>query len=211
MPELYCGIVVSIRVKMIKISIIAICFGILFVMLAWFMLPKFLEQPKYKVVRKENDLEIRTYDKILTSSVKVSGNQYNALRKGFRPLVRYIGAKERDSEKISMTAPVIQSINDESEQWTVSFAMPSKYNIDDLPKPENNEIYFQEIQPSLAAVIKFSGKADDSLLNQKTNTLKNWLELNGYTELSRPKFLFYNDPSTPGFLRRNEVMIIIDK
>ena len=90
-----------------------------------------------------------------------------------------------------MTAPVIQSINDESEQWTVSFAMPSKYNIDDLPKPENNEIYFQEIQPSLAAVIKFSGKADDSLLNQKTNTLKNWLELNGYTERSSPKFLFF--------------------
>ena len=175
------------------------------------MLPRLLEQPKYKVLRKENNLEIRFYDTILTSSVKVSGNQYNALRKGFRPLVRYIGAKERDSEKISMTAPVIQSINDESEQWTVSFAMPSKYNIDDLPKPENDEIYFQEIQPSLAAVIKFSGKADDSLLNQKTNTLKNWLELNGYTELSRPKFLFYNDPSTPGFLRRNEVMIIIDK
>ena len=196
---------------MIKISIIAVCFSLLFVMLAWFTLPRLLEQPKYKVLRKENNLEIRFYDTILTSSVKVSGNQYNALRKGFRPLVRYIGAKERDSEKISMTAPVIQSINDESEQWTVSFAMPSKYNIDDLPKPENNEIFFQEIQPSLAAVIKFSGKADDSLLNQKTNTLKNWLELNGYTERSSPKFLFYNDPSTPGFLRRNEVMIIIDK
>ena len=163
---------------MIKISIIAVCFSLLFVMLAWFMLPRLLEQPKYKVLRKENNLEIRFYDTILTSSVKVSGNQYNALRKGFRPLVRYIGAKERDSEKISMTAPVIQSINDESEQWTVSFAMPSKYNIDDLPKPENDEIYFQEIQPSLAAVIKFSGIADDSLLNQKTNTLKRWFQLN---------------------------------
>ena len=40
---------------MIKISIIAICFSLLFVMLAWFMLPKFLEQPKYKVVKKENN------------------------------------------------------------------------------------------------------------------------------------------------------------
>ena len=138
---------------MIKISIIAVCVSLLFVMLAWFMLPRLLEQPKYKVLRKENNLEIRFYDTILTSSVKVSGNQYNALRKGFRPLVRYIGAKERDSEKISMTAPVIQSINDESEQWTVSFAMPSKYNIDDLPKPENNEIYFH--YPLVFTVILF--------------------------------------------------------
>ena len=196
---------------MIKISIIAICFSLLFVLLAWFMLPKFLEQPKYKVVRKENDIEIRSYDKILMSSVKVYGNQYNALRNGFQPLVRYIGAKERVSEKISMTAPVIQTTNDETENWTVSFAMPSKYNIDNLPKPTNDDIYFEEIQPSLAAVIRFSGVADTNLLNQKASVLKRWLELNGYTESSSPKFLFYNDPTTPGFLRRNEVMIIIDK
>ena len=179
-------------------------------MLAWFMLPKFLEQPKYKVVRKENDIEIRSYDKILMSSVKVYGNQYNALRNGFQPLVKYIGAKERDSEKISMTAPVIQTAN-ESENWTVSFAMPSKYNIDNLPKPTNDDIYFEEIQPSLAAVIRFNGVADSRLLTQKASVLKRWLELNGYTESSSPKFLFYNDPTTPGFLRRNEVMIIIDK
>ena len=196
---------------MIKISIIAFCLILLFVMLAWFMLPKFLEQPKYKVVRKENDIEIRSYDKILMSSVKVYGNQYNALRKGFQPLVRYIGARERDSEKISMTAPVIQTTNDESENWTVSFAMPSKYNIENVPKPTNDDIYFEEIQPSLAAVIRFSGVADISLLTQKASVLKRWLELNGYTESSSPKFLFYNDPTTPGFLRRNEVMIIIDK
>ena len=196
---------------MIKISIIAICFSLLFVLLAWFMLPKFLEQPKYKVVRKENDIEVRSYDKILMSSVKVYGNQYNALRNGFQPLVRYIGAKERVSEKISMTAPVIQTTNDETENWTVSFAMPSKYNIENLPKPANDDIYFEEIQPSLAAVIRFSGVADTSLLNQKASVLKRWLELNGYTESSSPKFLFYNDPTTPGFLRRNEVMIIIDK
>ena len=196
---------------MIKISIIAICFSLLFVVLAWFMLPKFLEQPKYKVVRKENDIEIRKYDKILTSSVKVYGDQYTSLRKGFQPLVRYIGAKERDSEKISMTAPVIQTTNDETENWTVSFAMPSKYNIDNLPKPTNDDIYFEEIQPSLAAVIRFSGVADTSLLTRKASVLKRWLELNGYTESSSPKFLFYNDPTTPGFLRRNEVMIIIDK
>ena len=196
---------------MIKISVIAFCLILLFVMLAWFMLPKFLEQPKYKVVRKENDIEVRSYDKILMSSVKVYGNQYNALRNGFQPLVRYIGAKERVSEKISMTAPVIQTTNDETENWTVSFAMPSKYNIDNLPKPTNDDIYFEEIQPSLAAVIRFSGVADSSLLNQKASVLKRWLELNGYTESSSPKFLFYNDPTTPGFLRRNEVMIIIDK
>jgi hypothetical protein len=196
---------------MFKIIIITLCFGFACIPLAWFLLPRFLEQPKYTVVKKENNLEIRRYAKILTSSVKVEGDQYYALRKGFQPLVRYIGAKERNSEKISMTAPVIQSVNDENGNWTISFAMPSKYSLDNLPQPENSNIYFQEIEPSLAAVIRFNGQADEKLLNQKTDILVSWVELNGYAKLSRPKFLFYNDPTTPGFLRRNEVMILVEK
>ena len=196
---------------MIKIIIITLCFGFVCIPLAWFMLPKFLEQPKYTVIKKENNLEIRRYAKILTSSVEVEGDQYYALRKGFQPLVRYIGAKERNSEKISMTAPVIQSVNEENEKWTISFAMPSKYSLDNLPKPENNNIYIQEIEPSLAAVIRFNGKADEKLLNLKTDILMRWIESKSYVKLSRPKFLFYNDPTTPGFLRRNEVMILVEK
>lgn len=196
---------------MIKIIIITLCFGFVCIPLAWFMLPKFLEQPKYTVIKKENNFEIRRYAKILTSSVKVEGDQYYALRKGFQPLVRYIGAKERNSEKISMTAPVIQSVNEENEKWTISFAMPSKYSLDNLPQPENNNIYFQEIEPSLAAVIRFNGKADEKLLTLKTDILMRWIESKSYVKLSRPKFLFYNDPTTPGFLRRNEVMILVEK
>ena len=194
---------------MFKIIIITLCFGFACIPLAWLLLPKFLEQPKYTVVKKENNLEIRRYAKILTSSVKVEGDQYYALRKGFQPLVRYIGAKERNSEKISMTAPVIQSVNDENGNWTISFAMPSKYSLDNLPQPENDSIYFQEIEPSLAAVIRFNGKADEKLLNLKSGILMRWVDSKGYAKLSRPKFLFYNDPTTPGFLRRNEVMVII--
>jgi hypothetical protein len=196
---------------MFKIIIITLCFGFACIPLAWFLLPKFLEQPKYTVVKKENNLEIRRYAKILTSSVKVEGDQYYALRKGFQPLVRYIGAKERNSEKISMTIPVIQSVNDENGNWTISFAMPSKYSLDNLPQPENDSIYFQEIEPSLAAVIRFNGKADEKLLNLKSGILMRWVDSKGYAKLSRPKFLFYNDPTTPGFLRRNEVMILVEK
>jgi hypothetical protein len=196
---------------MFKIIIITLCFGFACIPLAWLLLPKFLEQPKYTVVKKENNLEIRRYAKILTSSVKVEGDQYYALRKGFQPLVRYIGAKERNSEKISMTAPVIQSVNDENGNWTISFAMPSKYSLDNLPQPENDSIYFQEIEPSLAAVIRFNGKADEKLLNLKSGILMRWVDSKGYAKLSRPKFLFYNDPTTPGFLRRNEVMILVEK
>ena len=89
--------------------------------------------------------------------------------------------------------------------------MPSKYSLDNLPQPENDSIYFQEIEPSLAAVIRFNGKADEKLLNLISGILMRWVDSKGYAKLSRPKFLFYNDPTTPGFLRRNEVMILVEK
>ena len=196
---------------MIKMSLIFVAVGLLFLLAAWFMVPMFLEQPKYKILKKEGQFEIRSYDDILMSSVRVTGSQYQALRKGFLPLVKYISGKERDGEKISMTAPVIQSTSDRKESFTVSFSMPSKYQVDNLPKSKNSEIFFEKLGSYRAAVVRFSGRANEKLLDLKSNELRQWIEANGYSSVSTAKYLFYNDPSTPGFLRRNEVMIIIDK
>jgi len=196
---------------MIKMSLIFVAVGLLFLLAAWFMVPMFLEQPKYKILKKEGQFEIRSYEDILMSSVRVTGSQYQALRKGFRPLVKYISGKERDGEKISMTAPVIQSTSDRKENFTVSFSMPSKYQVDNLPKSKNSEIFFEKLGSYRAAVVRFSGRANEKLLDLKSNELRQWIEANGYSSVSTAKYLFYNDPSTPGFLRRNEVMIIIDK
>ena len=196
---------------MIKMSLIFVAVGLLFLLAAWFMAPMFLEQPKYKTLKKEGQFEIRSYDDILMSSVRVTGSQYQALRKGFRPLVKYISGKERDGEKISMTAPVIQSTSDRKESFTVSFSMPSKYQVDNLPKSKNSEIFFEKLGSYRAAVVRFSGRANERLLDLKSNELRQWIEANGYSSVSTAKYLFYNDPSTPGFLRRNEVMIIIHK
>ena len=195
---------------MIKLFLIISCIC-LFLISGWFLLPRFLEQPKYKVIKKEGYFEVRSYSKFVISSVLVSGSQYNSLRKGFRPLVKYISGKDRGGEKISMTAPVIQATTETKENFKVSFSMPSKYRIDNLPKSENTDISFEEVKPSIAAVVRFRGKAKEEILVSKTNQLNEWIIANGYTAISKPKYLFYNDPSTPGFLRRNEVLVIVEK
>ena len=180
-------------------------------MAAWYLVPKFLETPTYKVVEKDRNIEVRYYESMLLQSVKVSGNQYKSLRQGFRPLVNYIGAKGREGEKISMTAPVMQSLGDTNNEWIVSFSMPSKYSKKTLPEPNNKQVYSEQLKPIMAAVIRFSGKTDrsGSLIKEKEKTLLNWLKNRDFKIISKPKYLFYNDPSTPGFLRRNEVMVII--
>lgn len=84
----------------ILVSITGLMAGLYFV-------PQFLEQPSHIVLEREGKFEIRQYESILLSSVKIIGDQYSALRNGFKPLAGYIGAKEREGIKISMTAPVI--------------------------------------------------------------------------------------------------------
>lgn len=187
---------------------VVILFGM---MAAWYLVPKFLETPAYKVVEKDRNIEVRYYESMLLQSVKVSGNQYKSLRQGFRPLVNYIGAKGREGEKISMTAPVMQSLGNTNNEWIVSFSMPSKYSKKTLPEPNDKQVYSEQLKPIMAAVIRFSGKTDrsGSLIKEKEKTLLNWLKNRDFKIISKPKYLFYNDPSTPGFLRRNEVMVII--
>tara|TARA_B100001248_G_C27384800_1_gene459016 strand:+ start:1840 stop:2433 length:594 start_codon:yes stop_codon:yes gene_type:complete len=183
------------------------------VMAAWYLVPKFLETPSYKVSEKDGNIEIRIYESMLLKSVKVSGSQYQSLRQGFRPLVNYISAKGRDGEKISMTAPVMQSLGEKEDEWIVSFSMPSKYNKKNLPESKNKTIYTEKIEPIMTAVIRFAGKTDKNsqLIKEKEKVLMEWLKYREFKIISKPKYLFYNDPSTPGLLRRNEVMFIISK
>ena len=51
-------------------------------MAAWYLVPKFLETPSYKVSEKDGNIEIRIYESMLLQSVKVSGSQYQSLRQG---------------------------------------------------------------------------------------------------------------------------------
>ena len=192
-----------------KLTSIFLCLIALGLMAAWYLVPKFLEQPTYKVIVKKGNIEIRQYDRMLLKSVEVSGEQYEALRQGFRPLVNYIGAKKRDGDKISMTAPVMQSAGSTDNDWIVSFSMPSKYSKNNLPSSNNETIYTEDVEPSMAAVISFSGRTNEDLLLTKSAELFDWLEKTDYQIQSKPKYLFYNDPSTPGFLRKNEVLVLV--
>ena len=193
------------KITLLILSVLVIC-----VMAAWYLVPIFLEQPSYKVIQKDGNIEIRLYQGFVLKSVNVTGDQYLALKKGFRPLVNYISAKKRDGYKISMTAPVMQSLGNSPDEWVVSFSMPSKYDASNLPDPNNEQIYTEAIGATKAAVIRFNGKADENLLAKKTVKLSDWIAKGRFTTKSKPRYMFYNDPSTPPFLRRNEIFIELE-
>jgi hypothetical protein len=182
-----------------------------------------VEQPDYTPVMQDGDFELRDYPPLVVAEVVREGSRRQGLSAGFGPLARYIFAKERGGERIAMTAPVQQQAlaADEKiamtapvtqspagdDQWTVQFIMPAQYRLEDLPLPAGSEVRLRDVPARRMAAVRFSGRTTDALIARQEERLRDWIARRGLQVLAEPVYAYYNDPFTPGFLRRNEVMI----
>ena len=172
--------------------------------LFWYVQTRNVEIARYDVIEAEGDKEIRAYPALVVAEVVRTGSRDEAVRSGFGPLARYIFARERQGEKIAMTAPVTQKADGAS--WTIQFIMPSAYDLDSLPRPAGADVALRELPPARRAAIRFSGWWSDELFAARDAALLEWLRKKGLTPSGPPTFADYNDPFTPGFLRRNEIL-----
>lgn len=72
------------------------------------LLLKGIETPKFAVLSKKDNFEIRKYAPCIVAETVVQGNIENAGSNAFRTLAGYIFGNNVNSNKISMTAPVCQ-------------------------------------------------------------------------------------------------------
>ena len=182
------------------------------------------EEPKYELIEKSGEFELRQYQPMLIAEVLVDGDMDQASGKGFRLIADYIFGNnitetgsskkikmtapvtiEPRSEEISMTIPV--SLKNISGRWQVSFVMPSKYTLDTIPLPNNKQIMLRKVPARKVAVLEFSGFASEKNTANRTQELLKWIDKTnlistGSIELSR-----YDPPWTLPFLRRNEIIV----
>ena len=182
-----------------------------------------VENPDYKVIQTEQNIEIRQYEPMIIAEVEVDGKREDAIREGFRLIADYIfgnntvqrdismtaPVQQQESQKIAMTAPVQQQSTGRS--WQISFVMPSKYSMETLPEPKNDRVRLKEIMTKKFVVIKFSGTNSNENVTEHENQLMNYIEANQIKIIDSPKYAFYNAPWTLPFMRRNEVMIEINQ
>ena len=189
-----------------------------------------IEEPKYTVIKKSDEFELRKYEPKIIAEVIINGDMKQASSSGFRLIADYIfgnntapdgkNAKismtapvtmesEVRSEKISMTAPVTmeKQTTENKNQWRMHFVMPSEFNMDTLPKPNNNRVKVRQIPGKNYAVIRFSGFTGTKKVADKTSLLLDWMKQNKLAPIGEPEIARYNAPITPPFFRRNEVMI----
>lgn len=67
-----------------------------------------VEQARYSVVEKYNNIEIRDCAPMIVAEAEVSGPRENAISEGFRIIADYIFGSNFTAQKVSMTAPVTQ-------------------------------------------------------------------------------------------------------
>ena len=163
-----------------------------------------IEQYPYKVEKIYEGFEIRNYEGALFTSVKLATNNYDkASSKGFSILAGYIFGGNSDNEKIAMTSPVAMTLEKNTEML---FLVPKDYTKENLPKPNDKNIEFKEINAKKVAAISFGGWAnDDKIATYKAKLIK-LLDKENIEYTNKFLFLGYNAPMEV-VNRKNEVIV----
>ena len=163
------------------------------------------ESAGYKVVRKSGAFEIRDYPTLTVISTPMSAATPADADGSFMRLFRFITGANEAKQKIAMTTPVFMSGSDSNA--TMAFVLPAKLKADAVPKPSDAAVTVRELPAGRFAVLRFSGGQSAKHDAEALGRLRAWMQAEGLKELSPPVYAYFDPPWTPGFLRRNEVML----
>src|SRR5690554_5781978 len=164
------------------------------------------ESPKYDLVESSEDFEIRRYFEYNIVTYENPDDKDSS--QGFSNLFAYISKDNAKEQKISMTVPVIDEIKPGIR--TMSFVVPSRFEIDHIPLPKNRFLSIRKMEEGYFAVIRFKGNPTEKKIDYNEKRLREFVEKRGYKELSNYYNAFYDPPFQLPFLKKSEIMVKID-
>jgi effector-binding domain-containing protein len=183
-----------------------------------------IEKAKYNVLEKKGRFEIRQYEKQVLAETFVEGDFEDVGNEGFRRLYDYISGKNRNQQSISMTAPVTQEnssvkiamtapVSQEKRQnrWRITFMMPAEFSLETLPEPLDQRVRMVEEPGRLMAAVKYSGTWSNKSYEANRERLLEFIKEEGLRQVGTEIWARYDPPFMPWFLRRNEVLIPVEK
>jgi len=192
------------------------------------------EQQPYQVIAHERGFELRHYPAYVVAEVTVAGEFDQAGSAGFGPLVGFIGGRNLASQKIAMTAPVLQAAQSQEAQsqnaegqeiamtapviqhanadgHTVQFVMPAGMSVEKMPMPADARVSVKQIPAHEAAAFRYSGRTTEKIFNRHARELLDHLTKSGYEVVGPVRSARFDPPWTPPFMRRNEVIVPVRK
>jgi hypothetical protein len=213
------------------ISLIIICILILglliWIITSWKV--NSVDAPRYIVVSKAKEYEIRTYERYVVAETIVEGSRLAAVNAGFRILAAYIFGANTGKKKLAMNAPVgdtatgateptklamtapVMTRNNSTTSHVVSFVMPRGETIDTLPKPLDSLIVFNVVPEHTVAARSFSWYATEARIQAQKHELKSALIRDGIIIEGAISYAGYTAPFTIPFMEKHEVIVRIQR
>ena len=168
------------------------------------------QRQEFRNLQTFSDFEVREYAPCVLAEVKVSAQYTTASSSAFASLFKYISKGNKASEKIAMTAPVIaaqKAAGTESDDWFVSFVMPSGSTFGRLPHPNDPQVVLRELDTETCIALSFRGKATEELSEKKVKELRAAAARENIAVSSETRICRFDPPFKPGFLHYNEIVI----
>ncbi|MEC5185504.1 hypothetical protein RCH12_002981 [Cryobacterium sp. MP_3.1] len=188
------------------------------------------EKQPYESVQSYDDFEVRRCPGHVLAEIVVGGPFDEAGNRAFRSLFAYISGENVSRTKVAMTAPVVQDAagsriamtapvvqqpvaNEDAADgdYRVAFVLPASLTIDSAPRPTNPEVHLRAVPEALVAVIRYRGRWTQDSYTRHLDELRQAISAAGLTPVGQPRFARYDPPFKPAFLRRNEVLINVNK
>tara|TARA_B100000886_G_scaffold162590_1_gene110872 strand:- start:101 stop:628 length:528 start_codon:yes stop_codon:yes gene_type:complete len=163
-----------------------------------------IEEPEYELLSEYEGFEIRRYSESVQARLLTPSSGWSGSSGGFRRIAGYIFGGNETNQRIAMTAPVQMWDTDSGSM--MSFTMPSKYSIKDLPSPIDKGVEIVKVDEYVVAVLPFSGLSGTSKARRLMAKLETLIQASGLTAKGAPVLAVYDNPGTTlPFMRRNEI------
>jgi hypothetical protein len=170
------------------------------------------QRQEFRVLQTFHDFEVREYLPCVLAEVKVSAQYSTASSAAFSSLFKYISKGNQTSQAIAMTAPVIsaqRADSVESDEWFVSFVMPSGSTFGHLPHPNDSQVVLRELGSENCIATSFRGRATEELAKAKIKQLRASAERENIVLSGENRICRFDPPFKPGFIQYNEIVIPI--
>lgn len=177
------------------------------VSVAWTMTARgAYESAEYKMVERDGLIEIREYPDLMLAATD-SKMDAQGRDGSFMRLFKYISGANKSEQKIAMTTPVFMEGEVGSQDVSMGFVMPKSVATEGVPEPAGQGVEIRKRTGGRFAVIRFSGKLDSKTAKAQESKLRGWMNDRGLVGEETSEAAGYDPPFTPGFLRRNEILI----
>ena len=166
-----------------------------------------VEEPEFVSIANIGEVEIRSYPAVIQAVTTLRDSEETT--RGFRRLAGFIFGSNDAKHEISMTAPVQETLDVDHPE--LAFTMPADYSMKNLPTPDDPAVSLNVVPARTVAVISFSGWATAAKIRNHKRQLQLVLHSHNIEYASGPILNQYNPPWTLPFLRRNEIMLEIER